>query len=191
MAERSQDAALDGAGQGVGIACRSLERWPWRGGGRVAGGRIGGAGVTNRGARTFSSREPERSRSPPIQMKRTLILAIPLLAGAVACDLVTGPSGRVRAFDEPPNVVVENHGDRTIYYFAIEQSTAARTLWGPCDDPETCDRVPPRGREEIPYETISGYSADAEIILVYWWHLVARAGGGFEADSVRYETVRL
>lgn len=119
------------------------------------------------------------------------LLAIPLLLGLAACELITGPASRVEAVNDPPNVVVTNRGERPIYYFAIEQGTLALTLWGPCDDPDTCDAVAPGGRREIPYESITGYSAEAEVILVYWWHLVPRSGGGFEPDSIRFEEVRL
>ena len=124
-------------------------------------------------------------------MRRPRLLAIPLLLALAACELITGPASRVNAVNDPPNVVVINRGERPIYYFAIEQDAAARTFWGACDNPETCDAVAPGGRREIPYESISGYSPEAEVILVYWWHLVARTGGGFEPDSIRFEEVRL
>lgn len=124
-------------------------------------------------------------------MRSKTILAITLLAGSTACDLLTGPGGGVEAYDDPPNVVVVNDGDRPVYYFAIEQGTAALTLWGACDDPDTCDAVAPRERLEIPYASVTGYTAAAEVVLVYWWHLVPKSGGGYQPDEIRVLEVPL
>ena len=124
-------------------------------------------------------------------MRTRMILALALLAGSAACELLTGPGDRLDAHDAPPNVVLVNGGDRSIYYFAIEQNAAAVTLWGPCEDPDTCDAVEAGQRREIPYSSIAGYTPDADVVLVYWWHLVPAADGGFRPDTVRVEEVPL
>lgn len=124
-------------------------------------------------------------------MKRMRYLATALILSLAACDLITGLETRVEVVNDPPNIAVTNEGDRTIYYFAIDQNSLALILWAPCTDPDTCDRVRPGERVDIPYETILGFSEDTEVIVVNWWHLVPRQGGGFEPDSLRRVEVRL
>lgn len=120
-------------------------------------------------------------------MKAMSYLAIALILGLPACHL-TGAETQVEVVNDPPDIAITNHGHRTIYYFAIDQNSLAFVLWGPCTDPDTCDRVRPGERVEIPHQS---FSPDAEVIAVHWWHLVPRQGGGFQPDSIRHEKVRV
>lgn len=126
-------------------------------------------------------------------MKTVTFLALAFLLALTSCELITGPDSesQVTATAGESAVTIRNAGDRPIYYFAIEQSTAARTLWGPCDDPDACNSVPGGATRMVPFEEVAGYSPEAEVLLVYWWHLVPKPGGGFEPDSLRFEEVRL
>lgn len=118
-------------------------------------------------------------------------IVVVLLPGLSACELLTLPSAEIRAWGEPGAIVISNPGERPIYYFAIEQGTAALTLWGPCSDPARCDGVAPGARVELALESVPGYTREAETVLVYWWHLVPADGGGFRPDEIRVAEVRL
>lgn len=113
--------------------------------------------------------------------------AVVVLVLAAGCNLATDifGDGELRVSRTGTSFQLRNTSDRAIYYFAIEEELAARTFWGPCDRPESCPRVPPRSRIELPYDSVAGFGPDAELALVYWWHLVPKAGGGHRADSVR------
>ena len=123
--------------------------------------------------------------------------ARPLLAGFLlalpaSCTGLTDPGreSELRVTRDPPELLLTNAGSRPVYFTAYEETTAALTLWGPCDDPERCPRVAPGERRALSYGEVSGYRPGADVALVYWWHLEPEAGGGFRADSVRVESVR-
>jgi hypothetical protein len=104
------------------------------------------------------------------------------------------------ACDSPNDVVVENDGvqvtldqaglivrnDRTttIYTFAVDRETATVITWAPCSDPNICGGVRSGQRVRVPADRISGWVGSDEILL-YWWHLVPRTGGGFAPESIR------
>ncbi len=82
-----------------------------------------------------------------------------LLLLASACGLVTEPrdSNGLSAQRDGSTLHLKNQGERPIYFFAVEQSTAARILWAACDDPERCNRVAPKAEKGLPLDSIWGY----------------------------------
>jgi hypothetical protein len=126
-------------------------------------------------------------------MRRSHLLLSALFAlTASACDLLSGPrqAGSLAVSSTGSELVLENTGGRTIYYFTIEQRMAARVLWAPCTDPVRCAGVPPGQRRSLPHDSVAGFAPESEVALVYWWHLEPASGGVFAPDSVRVETVR-
>lgn len=122
------------------------------------------------------------------------IRSLPLLAVAaatLACADITGvESDGVRATARADGVVVQNRRAETIYYFAIDRMTAALTLWGACEDPLTCRAIAARSERLVPASEIMGWPESGEVIL-YWWELEPKAGGGFRPDEIRSLVVPL
>ena len=113
------------------------------------------------------------------------LLALPLVMLLSACALLTESRSGLRVTTDPPNLVLTNEGAAPVFYFAVEQERAALILWGPCDDPDTCDRVDAHSEVRLPYDSLIAASPDADVVLVYWWHLVPKDGGKFEPDRIR------
>lgn len=116
---------------------------------------------------------------------RSTVAAV-LLVCLLSCDLIEPEAaGRLQVSRDPPRLVLRNTGTQTIYFVAMERSTAAASFWGPCYEPEICPRIEPGKHRLLPYDSIRGYRPDADTAHVYWWHLVPHAGGGFRSDRVR------
>jgi hypothetical protein len=123
-------------------------------------------------------------------MRRTALRALLLLftLSATGCDLLLSPvfSGPLSVSPARNSFVMENRGERDIFYFAVEQHTAALINWGPCDRPADCPRVPARGRTTVPYDSIGGFGPEATTAIIYWWHLVPDGAGGHRPDEIRH-----
>lgn len=124
--------------------------------------------------------------------RRLLVFAAALLVAG--CCLVTGVDGEggltVRATGS--RLELANRGDATVYYQLFEANTAALSLWGACDHPsQPCPRVAAGRTAMVPYDSISGYKPGADSAIVYWWHLLPKAGGGYRVDEVRSRRVPL
>ena len=119
-----------------------------------------------------------------------MISRVAHLAVLAACILACGGptevsgSGRVEAYAEPSALAVRNNRWATIYVFVVDAGEAARINWAACTDPTRCDGILPHELERVPSTRIFGWEKSGPLIL-YWWHLVAAAGGGFRADSIR------
>jgi hypothetical protein len=124
-------------------------------------------------------------------MKSRPFLVAALLVLLASCSHPTEPGQtdlRVRALR--PNLVLSNPGDKPIYYFVIEEAINSRTFWGPCEEPATCPNVSPGANKIIPYLAVPGFGSDAEMALVFWWHLEPDGEGGFTVDQLRVQRVR-
>jgi hypothetical protein len=114
-----------------------------------------------------------------------------------ACDKSTGP---VQIYDDPlrivprfPELLMENRSTETIYYFAVEQDTAAKILWAPCGDPSTCDypSIASRAFLRLSYGRITGYELNDRVAIVYYWVLLAKPGGGHQISTVWNHVIKL
>jgi hypothetical protein len=137
-----------------------------------------------------------RLSTPSAAIMRTIsVFATAVLCALLgSCALLTEPGsgkGELQTEARPPHLILNNTGNAPVYYTILEQSLAARVLWGPCDRPLDCPRVAPGGRLSIRYDSIAGYDEVREpVALVYWWHLVRR-GNAWEPDSIRVIPVPL
>jgi hypothetical protein len=86
---------------------------------------------------------------------------------------------------------LSNESGAPIYTVVVERESAALFDWAPCVDPAACDAIPANGERRVPYGEIAGYEDGEREAIVYWWHLEARAGGGFQPDEIRTAVVRL
>lgn len=120
------------------------------------------------------------------------------LLASVAVLLLAGCGTTTFTLDGPlvirngaGEVELDNRTNAPVYTFVIERDAAARSMWGPCSNPATCDAISPGQERRIAYDDIAGYEPGADEAIVYWWHLVPAPGGGFAPDSIRSEVVRL
>ena len=127
----------------------------------------------------------------PMRIPRFIALLL-LLAGISGCEnspfMVDGPLTivvRDRALE------VVNRTDEPVYLAVIERESSVLIDWFPCGDPQRCNGLPPGEKRIIPYEEITGYERGEREATLYWWHLEARSGGGFQPDSLRKEIIRL
>lgn len=61
---------------------------------------------------------------------------------------------------------VSNKSDRSIYYFAVEQETAALIDWIAISREE--NEIKAKDAKDILFEDVIGYEKGAKIILYYW-----------------------
>lgn len=61
---------------------------------------------------------------------------------------------------------VLNKMDRPVYYFGVEQGTAAVILWAPISRPE--NQIKPRRKKAILFSEIAGYKNNSKVIFNYW-----------------------
>jgi hypothetical protein len=120
-------------------------------------------------------------------MIRSIVILLSASGFLAACADPTGYKGSENVVLRVMNTGVEIQNDRTrpIHYFLTERSTAARILWGPCDDPRDCTTVAAGARVGVSGHDIIGWGESEEVIL-YWWHLIPRGDGKFRVDSVRH-----
>ena len=104
------------------------------------------------------------------------IPVVALALYALGCESPMGVDRTVTVSIVGDSLRLENPTLRPAYFFAVEAETAARINWAPCTDPSKCQAVPPQGTLSIPLAEVTGFEADSEVALVYWWHLVARLG---------------
>ena len=124
-------------------------------------------------------------------MTTSKALLIGLAMAATACsdpNDVTVESEDVQVTLDQAGLIVKNNRSSTIFTFAIDRETATVTTWGPCVDPDRCGGIGSGSRVRVPADRISGWLGSQEIVL-YWWHLVPKTGGGFEPDALRQISV--
>jgi len=122
-----------------------------------------------------------------------ILAAASLIGTLAACRDATGPRSDVLTVDAGPVPGVlrlQNRTGEPVYYFVVERETLAVIDFLLCTDP-SCPSVPPHGEVKLPYGRITGYHERAKEAVMFHWHLRAKAGGGFVADSVRTLVVRL
>ena len=127
---------------------------------------------------------------------RRLIALVAFLSAplAMACRepvearVYAGPL-RVRVLS--PEVQLNNTTSDPIYYKIIEQETATLIDWMPCTDPPSCDAVRVGETKAVPYSSIVGYKDGKTDAIVYWWHLAAKAGGGYTTKDLATIPIRL
>jgi hypothetical protein len=111
---------------------------------------------------------------------------------AFGCSGGTGPDGgplRVRAV--PPVLTLTNESPAVVYTMVIERNNLAVVDWIPCVDPVNCPGIRPGRDSTMPYSRITGYEPGEDEAIVYWWHLLPKAGGGFEVDEIRQVLIEL
>jgi hypothetical protein len=124
-------------------------------------------------------------------------LAASLSLGAAACDKSTGPvhiyDGPLRIVPRFPDLLMENRTTETIYYFAVEQDTAAKVTWVPCDDPNTCvhDSIGAGQFHRVSYGRITGYTLNDRVAIVYYWVLLSKPDGGRQVSTVWNHVIKL
>jgi hypothetical protein len=127
----------------------------------------------------------------PMRITRLIALLL-LVAGLSGCE--TSPF----MVDGPLTIVVRNRAlevvnrtDEPVYLTVIERESSNLIDWFPCLDPQKCEGLAPGEMRIIPYEEIVGYERGEREATLYWWHLEAKSGGGFQQDSLRKEIIRL
>ena len=132
-------------------------------------------------------------RSSLLRLVILLQVAATLSVGMLACGNATSPAAQSRlavghdlsAQPESDGLRLRNDGDRPLYFAAFEYEwlTHGLFIWGRCTEVARCRSVAPRSSRLIPYSTIDGWTADAQEVQVYTWHLVPTASGYDIADS--------
>jgi len=107
-----------------------------------------------------------------------------VLAAVTACHDSTAPGEdtALRVSHDAATLTLGNRGDEPLYFAAYDRRTVTM-LQGPtvppfCSEP-SCPHVEPGARLEVPLTAVVGYDAETENVLVFWWRLVPRAGGGY------------
>jgi hypothetical protein len=121
-----------------------------------------------------------------------LLASVLALVSFAACESSTFRREGALAIETGSNQVrLHNRTDAPVYTFVIEREAAARTDWGTCSNPNTCDGIDPGEHRTIGYDDIAGYGAGAKEAIVYWWHLIPNPGGGYSPDELHSEIIQL
>src|SRR5262245_41215247 len=118
---------------------------------------------------------------------RSKVLLLGLALATIACGEPAGvkvTSDDVEVTLDQVGLIVRNNRTSTIYTYAIDREASTVTTWAPCLDPAKCGGIKAGERVRVPSDRISGWVGSREIVL-YWWHLVPKTGGGYEVDSLR------
>lgn len=125
-------------------------------------------------------------------VKHRALLAQLLVALALACTATTGPIqiGGVEALARRGKIQITNRTERPVFTFVVGRETSALIDWMPCVDSVRCPPLEVGATRTVPYPVKIGGAPEKEA-LIYWWHAVPAAGGGFRPDSIRYGIVPL
>lgn len=131
-------------------------------------------------------------------------LALPLLAYAVLASVAcrrdpaasgdpaanARESGGVTATRVAGGVRLSNGTDRPVAYVVWNRGWLAQ--FAPCLDPGPgCVRLAAGASVVVPDAEIGGYAPGAPEAIVYWWHVVPDAAGGYRTEEVHEVVVRL
>jgi hypothetical protein len=96
------------------------------------------------------------------------------------------PSG-VQVVASTSSITIINSSRNAVYYFAIEQNTAAFTDWfGTCT---ASNEVGEGKTKEVAYLQVTGYREGCTVLL-YWWHGIPDAENGLRPDAMRVLVVQ-
>ena len=114
------------------------------------------------------------------------------IAAVTACTSATAPSSDlITARAGSQALDLKNNSPETVYYFVAERGALALLDFAICNEPSKCDSVAPGASRKVPYSGVIGYSSGSEEVVVFHWRLVAKAGGGYEHDTIRTLIVQL
>jgi hypothetical protein len=120
-----------------------------------------------------------------------------LLLAPVSCrsDLFApkgAGSAQVTASGVAGGLRLVNGTDRPIAFTVLEREYATRVQFAPCLDPSPgCLRLASGASTVVPYAEIGGYVPGAREAIVYWWHVAPDGAGGYRAEELHSEVVRL
>lgn len=120
--------------------------------------------------------------------RRVLATAVALATLGCADPVVVARSDGVEARVRQEAVDVTNRRSSPIVVFLMDAATAARANWIACAQPD-CPKIPPDESRTFPANEIGGWG-ESDQLIVFWWHVVPAASGGFEPDSIRGLVVR-
>jgi hypothetical protein len=139
--------------------------------------------------RDFSECRLTHFKESPMKPASSILFAALVFAG---CDNPVRPSSDlIIARSSNKTLQITNTSNDPVYTFAADSRTLALLDWAVCVDPIACSHVDAHDTQGIPYSSIIGQPAAGSTVVVYHWRLVPKAGGTFEADSIRALTVDL
>lgn len=125
-------------------------------------------------------------------MWRRGVSALVLALVAAGCsDPVGAESDILLAGISDDHLQLANRTDAPVYYFAVDNQTAAVIDWAPCTDPPQCQSVPAQATKLVLLADLH-IDEEASHLIVFHWRLVAGVGQtGYAVDSLRTLTVDL
>ena len=121
----------------------------------------------------------------------SVLLAVGLLLLPGCRSPSESPAGELAVTKRAHSLRLTNRTDEPVYWFAGEVSLLRRLDWITCSDPSVCESIEPGRTRVLAYDEILGDSADARTVVVFWWHLVPKEGGGFRPDGLHSVPVEL
>lgn len=119
-------------------------------------------------------------------------IAVACIAAVVvsACSDPAGVAEQegVRVEARSNGLDIHNGRSSRIYTIIFDREIDAVIEWIPCADPEACDGVDSGETRIVSGADIAGWGQSSEVI-VYWWHLIPEASGGFRPDPLRWIVV--
>lgn len=129
----------------------------------------------------------EGGRRGPSGRAGVTMAGVVLLAVAACAELLAPGDTSLVAHWQAGDLVLENRGTRTVYYFPVEAERAALILWGQCVG-SGCPHLRVEGGEvaRMSADRISGWTEESSELLVYWWVAHRTAHGGREPGPLEF-----
>lgn len=123
-------------------------------------------------------------------MLKRVVVALMLMA--LGCsDAVGVESDLLTAEISGARLHLTNRIAEPVYYFAVDNETAAVIDWAPCTDPQQCTSVPAGSTQTLRLADLH-ISENAASLVVFHWRLVPGGDPNVHVfDSVRTLTVTL
>jgi hypothetical protein len=114
-------------------------------------------------------------------MKHIVILGatVTILIGCEDLD-----DGTVSTRQQISGLTLINTTSSIIYYTVFNRASLLNINWAPCSEPSSCPSINAGSSTFVVYQDIWEYSPGSELV-VYWWRLIPKSGGGYKPDEIR------
>jgi hypothetical protein len=117
--------------------------------------------------------------------RRTVAALVMALVVEGCSDPVAAESDILLAEMSSSHLELRNRTAVPVYYFAVDDQTAAVIDWAPCTDPPQCEAIPAQATRRVLLADLH-IREDASHLIVFHWRLVAGVGqSGYAVDSLR------
>jgi hypothetical protein len=84
---------------------------------------------------------------------------------------------------------IVNQTERPVYLMAVNAETLALMYWAPCTGGEDCPALAQGEQREIPWASVTGYTAATKQFTVMWWNVLYPPSGTPQVENMHNVTI--